>query len=1143
MIQEQESILTKNLFEKINEYMELFQGISIDRDEILSEKLRISGLTNTSKGAFLAHISEKIDSGILVITPLKSFLEKLKRSMDFFLKFKRINRKVFILPEPFYDPFTTDSIYRENIIQRIEFYKKIFEEKNPIVVATPKSLLKPLISKEIINDLFVNLKVDTEIERDELIKKLIIFGYKNVDYVSFKGEMAIRGGIIDYYSPVEDYPVRVEIMDERIESLRYFDPSTQRSIRQIEEAEILSLIEYPPSSEFIEDWLKKAKNYFKDHPDYQEMEESLEKGIPFEEMNLLSILASKYFVPFDEFFRDYLLIFDENEKIKGEIEEIEKEWDEIYQRESKKGKSIPTLKIFSFDRLKGAMDRGVSLSEFMTGKPSIFIDVRRNASYVSRTFQFFEDLKNELKRGATVILVLNSDYLIKKISEELEEQRIPFFLISDFSQIRRKYLNILKGELEEGFYLPEQNLYLYTEKEIIGERGKIEKRRLYQPFTSTFRDLKDADYIVHDIHGIGIFRGLKKLEVQNQILELLEIEYRDGDRLYITPERMNEIHKYSGGGKPDLDKLGGVTWEKTKKRIKKALREMAMELLNLYALRKSVKGYAFSPDTEWQKEFEEAFPFEETEDQRRVTEEVKRDMESESPMDRLLCGDVGYGKTEIAMRASFKAVMDGKQVAVLCPTTILAIQHLNTFRNRFSGYPARIEGLTRLTSKKEAKKIIDDLKKGLIDIIIGTHRLLSSDIGFRDLGLLIIDEEQRFGVAQKEKLKKLKTSVDVLTMTATPIPRTLYMSLSGIRDLSIIKTPPKDRLAVQCFVAQFSKDLIGDAIRRELERDGQVYFVHNRIENIYKLADFVKKIVPEARVDVIHGRMKGEEMEKKMIKFINKEFDVLVTTTIIENGIDIPLVNTLMVNRADTFGLAQLYQLKGRVGRSNRQAFAYFLIPPEKSLSEDAIKRLKALREFADLGSSFRLAAMDLEIRGAGNLLGPQQHGHIQAVGFDYYIKLLEETVRELKGEYVEEKPIEIQLGFDIVIPEDYISDFSERLSFYKRISSINDLKEIEIIESDARDRFGSPPKQFQNILQYGKIKFLAKQKSIIFIKREDSSLTITFGENPPVNPENIVSLFNRYKGNLKGNSIFVSLQGRDENSILQEIVDLLNAI
>jgi transcription-repair coupling factor (superfamily II helicase) len=1117
--------------------MEFFPEISLLIDKLQRERIDINGLTESAKGAFLVHLCKKLDSGILFITPFHSDLESIKKNVEFFLNFFNGKRSVLLFPEPFHDPFTPDSIYRENIIKRIEFYKAFIELEKPLVLTSPKALLKPMISKKYVKDLFLILRVEGELEKEELQKKLVLFGYKNVDYVSFKGEMAIRGGIIDFFSPKEENPVRVEIIDDRIGSLRYFDPSTQRSIRQIEEAEVISLIEYPSSPEFIEYWHDKKQDRFKDYFDYHEAEESLEN------LNFLPPLSNEYFDTFDEFFKDFVIVLNERKKIKDEIEKIEDEWKEIYERELKKGKNPPPLYIFSFDKLKNFLEKGINLSEFEGSRSSIFIDARKNVSYISRAFQFFEDLKDILGKRGTVFIVLRSDYLIKRISEELEEQKIPFFLISDFSQMRKKSLNILKGDLQEGFYLPQQNLYLYTEKEIIGERGKIEKRRLYQPFTSTFRDLKDGDYIVHDTHGIGIFRGLKKLEVQNQILELLEIEYRDGDRLYITPERMNEIHKYSGGGKPDLDKLGGVTWEKTKKRIKKALREMAMELLNLYALRKSVKGYAFSPDTEWQKEFEEAFPFEETEDQRRVTEEVKRDMESESPMDRLLCGDVGYGKTEVAMRASFKAVMDGKQVAVLCPTTILAIQHLNTFRKRFSGYPVRIEGLTRLTPKKEAKRIIDDLKRGLIDIIIGTHRLLSSDIGFRDLGLLIIDEEQRFGVAQKEKLKKLKTSVDVLTMTATPIPRTLYMSLSGIRDLSIIKTPPKDRLAVQCFVVQFSKDLIRDAIRRELERGGQVYFVHNRIENIYKLADFVKKIVPEARVDVIHGRMKGEEMEKKMIKFINKEFDVLVTTTIIENGIDIPLVNTLIVNRADTFGLAQLYQLKGRVGRSNRQAFAYFLIPPEKSLSEDAIKRLKALREFADLGSSFRLAAMDLEIRGAGNLLGPQQHGHIQAVGFDYYIKLLEETVRELKGEYVEEKPIEIQLGFDIVIPEDYISDFSERLSFYKRISSINDLKEIEIIESDARDRFGSPPKQFQNILQYGKIKFLAKQKSIIFIKREDSSLTITFGENPPVNPENIVSLFKRYKGNLKGNSIFVSLEGRDEKSILQEIVDLLNAI
>lgn len=1131
--------MTIKSFGKIKEYMELIFEVPLE--EIPSKKLTISGLTPSSKGAFLTTLAGKIDSGILVITPKRSSSDSFIKSIEFFFNFYRLNRRVFYIPEPFYDPFTYDSLFMENIAKRIDFYKR-FEGSNSLVISTPKALLKPFISKKFIKDLFLNIKIDIEMEREEFIEKLILFGYKMVDYVSFKGEMAVRGGIVDYFSPTEEYPVRVEIVDDRIESLRYFDPSTQRSIKPIEEAEVSSLIEYPPSHEFINDWIDDTAKLLKEFPEYEEMRESLEKGIPFEELNFLSILSSKYFVPFNNFFKDFVFVFDEEEILKKEIEEIESEWREIYQRELKKKRVVPTFESFSFHTLRNIINNGIHLKEFSAGE-DFYIDVRRTLSYVSKTFQFFEDIKRVLKEGGTIFLVMKSDYLIKRLSEEMEEQGIPFYLISESSQWKKKVVNIIKGELDEGFYFPSQNLFFYTEREIIGERGRIEKRRYYQPFTSTFRDLKDGDFIVHEIHGIGIFRGLKKLEIQNQIVELLEIEYREGDRLYITPERMNEIHKYSGGGKPILDRLGGVTWEKTKKRIKKALREMAMELLNLYAMRKSIKGHAFSPDTEWQKEFEESFPFEETEDQRKATEEVKKDMESEFPMDRLLCGDVGYGKTEVAMRAAFKAVMDGKQVAVLCPTTILAIQHLNTFRNRFSGYPVKIEGLTRLTPKKDAKRIVEDLKKGLIDIIIGTHRLLSSDIGFRDLGLLIIDEEQRFGVAQKEKLKKLKTSVDVLTMTATPIPRTLYMSLSGIRDLSIIKTPPKDRLAVQCIVAQFSKDLIRDAIKKELEREGQVYFVHNRIENIYRVAEFVKDIVPEARVDVIHGRMKGEEMEKKMLKFINREFDVLVTTTIIENGIDIPLVNTLIVNRADTFGLAQLYQLKGRVGRSTRQAFAYFLTPPESSLSEEARKRLKALREFAELGSAFRLAAMDLEIRGAGNLLGPEQHGHIQAVGFDYYIKLLEETVRELKGEYIEERPIEIQLGFDIIIPETYIPDFSERLSFYKRISSINDLREIEKIESDARDRFGPPPQQFKNILQYGKIKFLATNKRIVFLKREDSLLTITFGENPPVQPDKIVTLFGKYRGYIKGNSLSVSLRSKEENSILQEIVDLLNAI
>ncbi len=1123
--------------------MELFPEDFLGRIDSLKGGQEITGLTPSSKCAFISYLAKIEKRGILFIIPKKFSFEKYLKNFEFFFKFYGADKRIFLLPEPFYDPFNLDSIFRENVIKRIEFYKNISQTTNPLVITTPKALLKPLISKIFIPDLFMNLKAEAVIEREELTKKLLLFGYKLVDYVSFKGEMAVRGGILDVFSPTENYPVRIEIVDNRIESLRNFDPATQKSIKSIYETAVSSLMEFPPSHEFIENWIKMFGKYFKNSIDYGEKKEYLRDGIPFEELNFLSPLSSDYFVPFHEFFKDFLFLFDEKEILRNEVEEIEKEWEDIYKRELKKRKAIPSLEFFSFRSLKEALKNGINLREFPSDSSSIFLDTRKNAPYVSRTFKFFDDLKELLKEDATILVVLSSNYLFKRITEELEDLKLPYFSITEPNNFKRRALNLIKGELEDGFYIPSLKLFIFTEKEIVGEKGKIEKRKIHQPFTSNFRDLKYGDLIVHETHGIGIFRGLKKLKIQSQNVELLEIEYREGDRLYITPERMNEIHKYSGGGRPVLDRLGGVTWNRTKKRIKKALREMAKELLNLYALRKSIKGHAFSPDNEWQREFEEAFPYEETEDQRKATEEVKRDMELDSPMDRLLCGDVGYGKTEVAMRAAFKAVMDGKQVAVLCPTTLLAVQHLNTFRNRFSKYPIRIEGLTRLNPSKEKQAIINDLKRGLVDIIIGTHRLLSPDVSFRDLGLLIIDEEQRFGVSQKEKLKKIKTSVDVLTMTATPIPRTLYMSLSGIRDMSVIKTPPKDRLSVQCFVIPFAKDVIRDAIRKEMERDGQVYVVHNRIESIYRFADFIGSIVPEARLEVIHGRMRGEQMENIMAKFINKEFDVLVTTTIIENGIDIPLVNTLIVNRADTFGLAQLYQLKGRVGRSYRQAFAYFLIPPERSLSEEAVKRLKALREFADLGSAFRLAAMDLEIRGAGNLLGPQQHGHIQAVGFDYYMKLLEETVKELKGEYVEEKPVEIQLGFDIIIPETYIYDFSERLSFYKRISSISDLKEIEKLEYEAKDRFGFPPQQFLNILQYGKIKFLAQSKNILSIKKEDSMLCLNFGERPSVENSRIVSLFKKYKGNVKGNSIYLSLTKNDEKSVLEEIVDLLNAI
>ena len=638
---------------------------------------------------------------------------------------------------------------------------------------------------------------------------------------------------------------------------------------------------------------------------------------------------------------------------------------------------------------------------------------------------------------------------------------------------------VTAGVLSRGFRLAEAQLQIFAETDLFEEERRA-RERARRPTTAAFlsdlRDLKVGDLVVHVDNGIGEFVGLREMSVgPNEVLEFLELRYAGDDKLFVPVSRLDLIQKYTGGARPALDRLGGTTWEKAKTRVKKAMRDMAEELLKLYAARKAVAGHAFATDTHWQEEFEGAFPFEPTLDQRNAIDDIKRDMESSTPMDRLLCGDVGYGKTEVSMRAAFKAVMDGKQVAYLAPTTVLAFQHVKTLGERFASFPVRIDMVSRFRSKAEQKQTLADLAEGKVDIIVGTHRLLSKDVVFRDLGLLVVDEEQRFGVAHKEKIKQLRRRVDVLTMTATPIPRTLNMSLVGIRDMSIIETPPKDRLAIQTNVVKFDQTVIARAIRSELARGGQVYFVHNRVESIFSIGNLLTRIVPEARVVVGHGQMGEHELEQAMIDFVARRFDILLATTIVENGLDIPNVNTIIINRADRYGLSQLYQLRGRVGRSDRPAYAYLLIPPEMSLSAVAKKRLAAIREFSDLGSGFRVAALDLEIRGAGNLLGGEQSGHIEAIGFEMYMKLLEQAVRELKGEDVDDEVrASVNLGIDIKIEDTYVPDMAQRLVVYRKVAAARSETELGDVLAEVRDRYGPLPDSVLNLAEYGRIRVMA---------------------------------------------------------------------
>ncbi|MFQ6038511.1 MAG: transcription-repair coupling factor, partial [Candidatus Aminicenantales bacterium] len=760
---------------------------------------------------------------------------------------------------------------------------------------------------------------------------------------------------------------------------------------------------------------------------------------------------------------------------------------------------------------------------------------------------FLDYLRKMLEERERCYLFFSNPGVRQKMSVLLRQHRIPHTLAETPCVMPPDGAAVLlQGNLIRGFRFPQERITFFSEREVLTEERVLVSRRHVRPFVSDFRDLKVNDYVVHSDFGVGVFKGLVKMAVDEEDREFIEIHYQDEDKLFVPTENLNLVQKYTsfGAAVPQVHKLGSPSWARAKARAKKAIERMARDLLHLYAQRKAAQGHRFSPGGTWQQEFEQMFEFEETEDQLQAIKDIYGDMESPSPMDRLLCGDVGYGKTEVAVRAAFKAVMDGKQVAVLCPTTVLASQHLETFRKRMMLFPVRVESLSRLQSRACQKKILQDLQKGLVDIVIGTHRLLSKDVEFRDLGLLIVDEEQRFGVAHKEKIKHLKAHIDVLTMTATPIPRTLNLSLSGLRDISLIETPPRDRLSVHTVVTTFQPKLIGSAIAKELAREGQVYFVHNRIEDIEEMAQAIQRWVPHARVAVIHGRMATRILEQRMIDFIQQKYDVLVSTSIIENGIDIPRVNTLIVDRAHTFGLAQLYQLRGRVGRSARQAFAYFLIPPFAELGRLSKERLKALQEFTELGSGFRLAAKDLEIRGAGNFLGAEQHGHMDALGFDYYMHLLNQTVREIKGEAAVEVKSEIQMRMDIRIPEEYLPQQSLRLQLYKRVSSIESLDELETIRKDIQDRFGPAPVSVEKLLGYGAIKFLAQRCGIRTVDRLGKRLIIQFFEHSGVDPGRIQAVFRRFHGSLTPQGVMrVVLSSEEETDLMVETISILKEL
>ena len=961
--------------------------------------------------------------------------------------------------------------------QRVRALQALLEKKEVTIVTTFDGLMDRLRPLEQVKKEILTIGQDSIIELKALTEKLVRLGYERTGQVETPGQFAVRGGIVDIYALTEDAPWRIELWDDEVDSIRSFDVESQRSMENVSE-----IVLYPAA-----------------------------EPVPGEKEEAVSFLD--YFDP-----GQTLFFLDEPARLLEKGRTVEKEFQESMANRAERGEALPeeARLLYGSDEITARLNQkncvGLCLMDQKASEWEVNGRYQVEARSVNPYNNSFEMLVKDLKRWKrekySVILMCASGTRAKRLAADLQEQELNSFYSEDPERVvQPSEIMVVHGSLHRGYEYPLIRFAVLSETDIFGrERKKRRKQKVYEgQKIQSFSELKPGDYVVHENHGLGIYRGIEKVEVDKVMKDYIKIEYAKGGNLYILATQLEMIQKYAGSDarKPKLNRLGGSEWTRTKSRVRGAVQEVAKDLVELYAARQQKDGYAYGPDTVWQTEFEELFPFEETADQQLAIEATKKDMESTKIMDRLICGDVGYGKTEIAIRAAFKAVQENKQVVYLVPTTILAQQHYNTFVQRMKDFPVRVDLLCRFRTPTEQKKTVADLKKGLVDIVIGTHRVLSSDVKFKDLGLLIIDEEQRFGVAHKEKIKKLKENIDVLTLTATPIPRTLHMSLIGIRDMSVLEEAPQDRLPIQTYVMEYDSEMVRAAISRELGRGGQVYYVYNRVNNIAEVTAQIAELVPEANVAFAHGQMREHELEKIMYDFIAGEIDVLVSTTIIETGLDISNVNTMIIHDADNMGLSQLYQLRGRVGRSSRTAYAFLMYRKDKMLKEVAEKRLGAIREFTELGSGFKIAMRDLEIRGAGNLLGEQQHGHMQAVGYDLYCKMLNEAVKKQKGTALPEEEFEtmVDMELDAYIPDTYIRNESQKLDIYKRIAGIESAEECEDMQDELLDRFGDLPRPVQNLLKVADLKVKAHHVYVKELVERPDEIRLMLYERARLNP------------------------------------------
>lgn len=1088
----------------------------IDRKKLFE----VQGLSDSSKSYLLSSIFEEIKGSIVIIADNDIEAKNIYEDMNLFCT------NVYYLPSKEMVFYNIDAISGDLRWERLKVIKEILNKKKKIIVTTIESFVPYYTPIKLYKDHKIKLKVEQQIELKELAKILLESGYDRVEMVEGKGEFALRGGILDVYPADSIYPYRIELFGDEIDSIRTFNVTSQRSIDKVKSIDIFPAKEIITDDSIVEAAidrisreLDEVSQNIKDIDKKSKLRQTVNKNLEtFRETGTFETIDSYLPLIYEnketlfDYLKDYTYVIDSKVRCKGKIESTYLEFSENSSIFLERGDILPSQIKLAIAKEEFidlvASNANFTLEEIDSNtdflKTTNIVEMLGTSlsNYQGQLDLLIDDIRSKKEGNYKTLILSGTRVRGERLVDTLRDRGIESSYSDSIDNIVEGQVVITFGNLLKGFECNELKVCVISDKEVFGEaKRKLTKKKSSKKGVSkikSFTELKPGDYVVHVNHGIGVYKGIKQIEVGGNKRDYLDIVYDKDDKLYVPVEQLDMIQKYIGseGKTPKVNKLGGSEWQKAKSKVKNSVNQIAQDLVKLYAERSAIKGHKFKKDTEWQRQFEDEFPYEETPDQLSSIEDIKKDMESDKVMDRLLCGDVGYGKTEVAVRAAFKAVMDGKQVAFLVPTTILAEQHYKTMKKRFSDFAVNIDMISRFRTAKEQKQTLQKLKEGNIDILIGTHKLVSKDIVFKDLGLLVIDEEQRFGVAQKEKIKSLSKNVDVLTLSATPIPRTLHMSLTGVRDISVIETPPEERYPIQTYVVEQNDQLIRDAILREISRGGQVYFVYNRVENISNVASYIQNLVPESKVSIAHGQMTERELEKEMISFMAKESDVLVCTTIIETGIDIQNVNTIIILDADKMGLSQLYQLRGRVGRSNRIAYAYLLYTKDKVLTEVAEKRLKALKDFTELGSGFKIAMRDLEIRGAGNIMGSAQHGHMATVGYDLYCRMLEDAVKLIKGD-IDSEPIEttIELKVDAYIPSNYIEDELQKIEVYKKIAAIENNEDYEEVKRELQDRYSDIPTTVINLMDIAYVKGKANSILVEDIKENNDVVSFKFKE------------------------------------------------